>query len=93
VITCTDDTSAVVPSEESYPGSQGLYEWYTTKLADDFRRENGTAGYTNKGLLTELFIGIPIAISAKMGPSCSICRSSMNQYCQAPSHITYPLQI
>jgi hypothetical protein len=47
----------MVPSEEMYPGSQGLYEWYQGKLAADFMREDGSAGYTNKGLLTE-FIGI-----------------------------------
>jgi hypothetical protein len=57
VIICTDDTSTMVPSEEFYPGSQELYEWYQGKLAADFMRENGSAGFTNKGLLKE-FIGI-----------------------------------
>ena len=38
-------------------GSHELYEWYQGKMAEDFMRENGSAGFTNKGLLKE-FIGI-----------------------------------
>jgi len=57
VIICTDDTSTMVPSEKYYPGSQELYKWYQSRLETDFERENGTAGYTNKGPLKE-FIGI-----------------------------------
>jgi hypothetical protein len=57
VIICTDDTSTMVPSEKRYPGSQKLYEWYKQRLQDDFRRESGSEGYTDKGLLKE-FIGI-----------------------------------
>ena len=47
----------MVPDEKYYPGSQALYERYQAALQHDFKRENGTDGYTNKGLLTE-FIGI-----------------------------------
>jgi hypothetical protein len=57
VVICTDDTSTMVPDEKYYPGSQALYEKYQAALKTDFKRENGTDGYTNKGLLTE-FIGI-----------------------------------
>ena len=57
MIICTDDTSTLVPSEKKYPGSQKLYEWYKEHLKDDFRRESGSEGYTDKGLLKE-FIGI-----------------------------------
>ena len=47
----------MVPDEKYYPGSQALYEKYQAALKTDFKRENGTDGCTNKGLLTE-FIGI-----------------------------------
>ena len=47
----------MVPIENQYPGSQALYEWYQERIAKDIMREDGSAGFTNKGLLHE-FIGI-----------------------------------
>jgi hypothetical protein len=55
----TDDTSIGVPHEKYFPGSYALYEKYIAALKHDFKRPDGSEGFTAKGLATS-FTGVGI---------------------------------
>jgi hypothetical protein len=55
----TDDTSIGVPNEKYFPGSYALYEKYIAALQRDFKRPDGSEGFTAKGLATS-FTGVGI---------------------------------
>jgi hypothetical protein len=55
----TDDTAICVPHDKYHPGSQELYEVYVAALQRDFKRPDGTDGFTAKGLATS-FTGVSI---------------------------------